>query len=106
MLSGGAALYLAVNANEGLFAQTGFFLMDLTWLTSTLLAYLAIRNKRLDDHRAWMLRSYAVCWAAVTLRVWLPLFGIIGIPYSEGYPIIAWISWLPNLAVAQWLIRR
>ncbi len=105
-ISGFAALYLAVNASEGLFAQMGFFLMDLTWLTCTLLAYIAIRNKKLDNHRAWMIRSFAVCWAAVTLRVWLPLSEISGIPFSESYPIIAWISWVPNLIVGQLIIMR
>ncbi len=104
LTSGSAALYLAVNASEGLFAQTGFFLMDLTWLTCTMVAYMAIRNRKFDDHENWMIRSFAVCWAAVTLRIWLPLFELSGISFSQGYPIIAWISWVPNLFVAQWII--
>lgn len=106
LISGGAALYLAVNASEGLFAQTGFFLMDLTWLTCTLIAFMAIRNKRFSDHEKWMIRSFAVCWAAVTLRIWLPLAELSAIPFSQSYPVIAWISWVPNLLVAQWIIKR
>jgi hypothetical protein len=78
----------------------------LSWLTCSLLAYVAIRNKKYDDHRAWMLRSFSVCWAAVTLRIWLPLSEISGIPFGESYPVIAWISWVPNLIIAQWLISK
>lgn len=42
--------------------------------------------------------------AAVTLRIYLP-FGIAsGMPFEEAYPAIAWLCWVPNLIVAEWLI--
>jgi hypothetical protein len=57
-------------------------------------------------HRAWMLRSYALTFAAVTLRIWLPLSQIAGIPFQEAYAAIAWLCWVPNLVVVEWFILR
>jgi uncharacterized membrane protein len=106
-ISGSAGFYLAVNATGGLVAQTGFSFMSLTWLSTTILAYTSIKKLNLNEHRAWMIRSYAVAFAAVTLRIYIPLFEIIlGMGFNDSYPIIAWISWVPNLFVAQLFINR
>jgi hypothetical protein len=51
-----------------------------------------------------MIRSYALCLAAVTLRLYLPLSGAIGIPFDDAYPAIAWLCWVPNLVAAEWLV--
>jgi hypothetical protein len=40
----------------------------------------------------------------VTLRLYLPLSGAIGIPFDDAYPAIAWLCWVPNLVVAEWLV--
>ena len=31
---------------------------------------------------------------------------IAGLEFAQAYPVIAWLCWLPNLAVAQLLIAR
>jgi hypothetical protein len=53
-----------------------------------------------------MTRSFALAFAAVTLRIYLPGSMIAGLDYAESYPAIAWLCWLPNLLVAQLLIRN
>jgi hypothetical protein len=58
----------------------------------------------LDLHRRWMIRSYALTLAAVTLRIYLPASMLLGIPFPVAYPAIAWLCWVPNLLVAQWMI--
>ena len=52
-----------------------------------------------------MMRSYALTAAAITLRLYLPVFAITGIPFAEGYRLVAWICWIPNLMFAEWLLR-
>lgn len=107
LLSGSAGFYLAINATGGIVAQSGFTAMSLTWLTTTILAYATILKGNQDAHRMWMIRSYAVAFAAVTLRIYLPLFEIaLGMGFNQSYPIIAWVSWVPNLFVAQLFIQR
>lgn len=107
LLSGTAGLGIAFAASGGLFAQLGFGALAVLWLYTTIQAYLTIKRKEVTLHQHWMMRSYALCFAAVTLRLWLPLFlGALSMRFSEAYPIIAWLCWVPNLMVAEWIIRR
>lgn len=107
LLSGIAGLYIAIFAEGGWVAQLGFGAMAVSWLVTTFLAYTTIRRKEVGAHKNWMLRSYALCWAAVTLRIELPLFQIgFGMDFISAYLIIAWLCWVPNLLVAEIIIRN
>jgi hypothetical protein len=59
-------------------------------------------------HRVWMTRNYAATFGAVTLRLWLGLFMALGVQFDTAYRIVAWLSWAPNLMIAQvfWARRR
>jgi uncharacterized membrane protein len=39
------------------------------WMTCTAAAFIAARNRRIDQHRQWMVRSYAVTFTFVSSRV-------------------------------------
>lgn len=107
LLSGSAGLGIAFAATGGLFAHLGFGGLAIFWLYTTMQAFLTIKRKEVTLHQQWMTRSYALCFAAVTLRLWLPLLlGAFGMSFGVAYPIIAWLCWVPNLAVAEWMIRR
>ncbi len=107
LLSGIAGFYIAVHTFGGLPAQTGFVGLALAWLFTTPMAYQRIRNRNIDDHERWMIRSYALTWAAVTLRIYLPAFEhLLGMNFNASYPIIAWLCWVPNLIVAELIILR
>ncbi|WP_250637311.1 DUF2306 domain-containing protein [Stenotrophomonas rhizophila] len=49
------------------------------------------------------MRNFSLTLAAVTLRIYLPSSMVLGIPFDIAYPIIAWLCWLPNLLLAEWL---
>ena len=104
LIGGVAGFYLAFYADGGLVARFGFALLALCWVGATWVAYLQIRRGNVEVHRAWMVRSYALTLAAVTLRIEIPLFLMSGVPFEEAYPVIAWLCWVPNLLVAEWLI--
>jgi hypothetical protein len=107
VLSGIAGLYLAFYATAGIIAAAGFTGLAIGWLFTSAMAWLAIRQKNIDQHQHWMIRSYALCFAAVTLRIWLPLMQqAMGIDFSIAYRIVAWLCWVPNLIVAEWIVRR
>jgi len=40
------------------------------WLAFTAMAYRAIRHRRYDQHREWMIRSYVLAWTFVFCRFW------------------------------------
>jgi Predicted membrane protein (DUF2306) len=52
-----------------------------------------------------MIRSFALTAAAITLRIYLPLLPLTGLSFSTSYRIIAWACWVPNLFVAEWILR-
>lgn len=102
VLAGGlAGLYMAFHAYGGGPAQLGFACLALAWLFTGLRAYLAVRAGKLAAHRLWMARNFALTFAAVTLRLWLPASQVAGVSFDLAYPWIAWLSWVPNLVVVE-----
>lgn len=105
-IGGVAGLYMATLAYGGTVARVGFSLLALTWLYTGYRAYVAIRQRRIAEHRRWMIRNYALTFAAVTLRIYLPTAIAAHVPFDTMYPIVAWICWVPNLLVVEWFLRR
>jgi uncharacterized membrane protein len=107
VLCGGvAALVMAFYSEGGLPAHLGFGLLAALWLGTTARAYFSIRAGEEERHRQWMTRSFALTYAAVTLRIYLPLSQVVGIPFEPAYRTISWLCWVPNLVVAEWIILR
>jgi uncharacterized membrane protein len=108
-LAGGlAGGLIAMYSSSGAIAGAGFLALAILWLLFTGLALNAALQRNFLAHERWMIRSFALTFAAVTLRIYLP----IGIILNEGefvlpYTIIAWLSWVPNLLVAEaWIAMR
>jgi len=106
LVSSIAAIYIALYATGGIIASLGFMCLGLFWFFSTYKAYSSIRNKNIDAHKEMMIYSYAACLAAVTLRLWLPLLSSLFNDFTKAYLLVAWISWVPNLVVAFYIIQR
>jgi uncharacterized membrane protein len=107
IISGIGGLYIAFFATGGYIPVFGFSGLAISWLFTTVMAYQKVREKDYDQHEFWMIRSYALCFAAVTLRIWLPLFQFaLGMEFIAAYRIIAWLCWVPNLLVAEWIVSR
>jgi hypothetical protein len=105
-LSGIGGIVVAVFANGGMVSTAGFGLLALAWLFTDLQGYMTIRKLEIGKHRAWMIRNYALTFAAVTLRVYLPLAaGVLHWDFISSYRVISWLCWVPNLLVAEMLIR-
>jgi len=106
LVGGLGALRLAPLSEAGLVTHVGFGLLAILWLTATAQAYFKIRGGDRVSHREWMIRSYSLTLAAVTLRVYLPLSQVAGIPFADAYQAIAWACWVPNLVVVEWVVLR
>ena len=104
---GGAGLSLALHATGGVFARAGFALLALATLTTAIQGWLSVRGRNVRQHREWMLRSYALIFGAVTLRICLPILIIAHQgEFLPAYRWVAWVSWVPNLLLIEWIIRR
>lgn len=86
-------------------SDTGVALAALAaaWLATTGMAYRAVRNRRFEAHRQWMVRSYVLTWSFVLCRLVgrVPALAELG----DGSSII-WLSWIVPLlcceVVLQW----
>ncbi|MBO4207208.1 DUF2306 domain-containing protein [Micromonospora echinofusca] len=110
-----SALVLAPVNSAGLVGLFGFGGLAVLWGATALRGYHAVRGGDLRQHRAWMIRNYALTYAAVTLRTWLGVLIAVQLPFAGGdfqavfdnaYAPLPFLAWLPNLVVAEWLIRR
>ena len=106
LISGICGIYIAQYATGGISNVIGFTISGIVWLATTILAYQAIRNGKIKAHEGFMVYSYAVCFSAVTLRIWLPILIFIMGEFEPAYLIVGWLSWVPNLIVAYFIVKR
>lgn len=106
-IAGGVVgMVLALGASSGPIAVSGFFFLALGWLFTTAMGWRAAALKRdFAAHKRWMIRSFALTFAAVTLRLYL-LPAIIT-DMADAYQYIAWLCWVPNLLIVEtWIATR
>jgi hypothetical protein len=106
VIGGSAGAAIAMFSQAGHVAGSGFLLLGIAWVLTTLLGWRAVLQRRFADHERWMIRSFALTLAAVTLRIYLP----IGIMLAHGdlntpYRALAWLCWVPNILVAERYLR-
>jgi len=106
LVGGLAGLFMAAHAFGGLAARLGFTCLAVGWLYTGWRAYSAIRGRNIVVHRRWMIRNFAFTFAAVTLRLWLLASNASDIAFELAYPVIAWLCWVPNLLVAEFLLNQ
>lgn len=105
LISGICSVYIGFYATGGALTALGFILLGLFWLSTTIFAFLAAKNQKIERHRVLMIYSYAACFAAVTLRIWLPLLSAFFGDFETAYSIVAWLCWVPNVVVAYFIVR-
>ena len=101
-----AGLVLATGASTGPVTTVGLGGLGLAWIGATALAFAAALQRRLVAHRAWMIRSFALTFSAVTLRLYLQLLFVLPVRFDDGYRAISFLCWVPNLMVAELWLRR
>jgi uncharacterized membrane protein len=98
--------------------QIGLTTAAVLWLITGGLAYRAARRRDFVNHRAWMMRNYALTFLAVTSRILVPVLLLAQIPFGGAdagsigerapsmIPIGQTLGWIINLIVVEVLIRR
>ena len=106
LTSGACGIYLSFFATGGWVTGLGFFLLGVFWIFLTIRAYAAARVLDLTKHEGFMIYSFAACFAAVTLRIWMPILVLIFGEFLIAYRIVAYLCWIPNLIFAYFWVRR
>jgi len=105
-VGGVAGLVLAPFNLAGPVGAAGFGLLAVLWLVFAARGFQAIRRRDVTVHRQWMLRAFALTYAAVTLRLWLGVLVPLTGDFRTAYGIVPFLAWVPNLLLVEWLLRR
>jgi len=100
-----ASVWIAPHSQTGWVASAGFLTLGAAWIVTTGLAVRFILRGDALRHRRWMIRSFALTAAAITLRIYLPLIFVFHWNFSVAYPAIAWLCWVPNAIGAAVYVR-
>ena len=76
------------------------------WLTTTAIALGHIKAHRIAEHRRWMLRSFVLTAAGITLRLQIGIGNAFEVPIDQYYTSLAWTSWLPQALPLEWWMKR
>lgn len=101
-----SGIYVAIYTAGGMIASWGFIALGITWLVTSLMGWKTAKSKNFESHEDWMVFSYAACFAAVTLRVYLPILEYTLGDFITAYRIVAWLCWVPNMLIAFWIVRN
>ncbi|GHJ37153.1 hypothetical protein Sm713_27620 [Streptomyces sp. TS71-3] len=115
-LGSAAAFVMSMFNSVGISGFFGFAALAVLWGWTALRGYKAARARRFREHEAWMIRNFALTYAAVTLRLWLGVLIMVQLPFSDGreftdifdqaYGPLPYLCWIPNIVVAEFLVRR
>jgi uncharacterized membrane protein len=105
-VGGISGLFTAFIAQGGMISQIGFVTLAQLWVVTAILALIAIKRGDYRSHEMWAIRSFALTFAAVTIRLQLGAGFAAGQRFEDFYWMLSWTCWIPNLLVAEWLIRR
>lgn len=102
-----AGIWIAASSFGAPVSSAGFMVLGIIWPACTLTAIWFARIGDFVLHRVWMMRSYSLTFAAVTLRAEL---GILiyagGFSLEDAYQTVSWSSWALNLIFVEWVLLR
>jgi uncharacterized membrane protein len=92
----------------------GFGTLAVLWMWTTYRGYQSARHGDFASHQAWMIRSFALTYAAPTLRIWLFILIAVQLPFgldggvvsANAYAPVAFLCWMPNLVIAEYIVYR
>jgi uncharacterized membrane protein len=105
-VGGTSGFFTAFIAQGGPISVAGFIVLSLLWLGTAGLALRAVKRADYVAHEDWAIRNFALTFAAVTIRLQLGAGFAAGRSFEDFYWMLSWTCWIPNLLLAEWLIRR
>ena len=117
-IAAASGLVMAFFTSAGFVGFFGFGTLSVLWAWTTYRGYRAIRERDIASHEAWMIRSFALTFAAPTLRLWLGVLAgaqLLLDPNTTAspelvmqnvYAPVPFLCWLPNIVIAEIIIRR
>jgi uncharacterized membrane protein YozB (DUF420 family) len=72
--------------------------LSVAWLLAAAMAFRAVRNRRYDSHREWMIRSYVLVWSFVFCRL---ASRVPAVEDLGGGDAFIWLAWVGPLVLGE-----
>ena len=101
-----AGMGLALGSGVTPTYAAGLFALACTWLATSAMAFIAIKQRNFVQHKEWMIRSYVVTFAFVVFRL-----GVDGLTYLEigervsNNTTMAWACWVVPLLLTEMVLQ-
>jgi hypothetical protein len=107
LIGGVTGLVMAVISSKGFFYASGLFGLALAWLLTSGMAFVSVLKRNFIQHKQWMVRSYVVTFAFVTIRsiTTLMIHYGVGIATTDRQGLATWVSWAVPLFIAELVIQ-
>ena len=96
--------YMAFNTDFGWLFGASLACLATAWVTTTAMAFLAIRKSLVEQHKEWMIRSYVVTFAFVLFRIIYPLLRNVG-TIPEELAAAGWLCWTLPLLTTELMLQ-
>jgi len=105
IVGGLTALVIAPDVKSGEVATVGFSLLAVLWIGTTIAGWRFATAGNFASHKRWIMRSYALTAAAISLRLQIAGFGLAGFSYWRVSDFLSFSCWVPNLLLMElWLL--
>jgi hypothetical protein len=105
-LAAPGGLVMSLFIGRGPLVLASFIIQAVLWFCFTAVAFNKIKNRQIEEHRQWMWRSFALTFAAITLRVYIFFVSwSYDLSQPTAYATLAWLSWVPNLVIVEFYLR-
>jgi uncharacterized membrane protein len=118
IVSAVSALYFGINHPFSGLSEASAAVVFGSWMLWCLgAAFVAIRRRKVAQHRRWMIRAFVVALGITTVRIWTGIFiaasaALSGQPPESDFPqretfgLAFWLGFGMHVAIAEWWLRR
>lgn len=100
-------VYVSFFATGGWPSILGFLILNTLWLGTTILGYRYIKRKNVILHSQWMIRSFFLSFANMTIYVLVTItHNVMNFSYENSYTLAVWLCWALNLLIAEFIVRK
>ena len=96
--------YMAFKTDFGWLFGASLVGLATAWVTTTAMAFVAIKKSLVEQHKEWMIRSYVMTFAFVIFRLLQPLLQNVG-TITEQLAAAGWLCWTIPLLTTELVLQ-
>ncbi len=102
-----AIVFGTLFAFGGLLESSATVVFGAYFVTSLIIAFIAIRGRDVARHRRWMIRAFAIGLAIATIRVWIGVFQGFGVlSFEDSFGPAFWLSFVLHAVAAELYLAK